>query len=509
MKRLVSICILLLYAQLAVGQWFEPKKVTDKFFPDPDIAMDIPVFNKNSGFTTYEEMNAFLKNLQEKYPSVMQIEYVGKTQRGKDIPLVILKNNTDNHKTNVLYFGRVHGDEPSGTEALLYLVQQLPADASMLAWLDTINLYIMPMVNIDGAQSNNRRTANTIDLNRDQSKLDTPEARSMHQVVARVDPQLIVDFHEYQPDRSDWLRITPKVVTTPFDVMFLYSGNPNVPDVFRDVITETFIKSAMKVLDQNELTHHAYYSSSRSFDNVNVTVGGASPRSTANAMALKNKLSLIIETRGIRLGRTSMKRRVWGAYLVAKDILATTVANTGLIESTLEKGLEDSSDIAVRFQAERVADNPMPFLDMVQNEMIHINVDTRYSTQSVPTLTRAVPMAYYINPSQERAIEILTVMGVEIDTLEADTEVEAEIFTVRSLADSPNEVGGVYPVAVRTRKEIVKKKFAKGTYVIRTNQPLKRAITVLLEPESGNGFANYKVIPLSLHQEFPVYRILK
>ena len=65
-----------------------------------------------------------------------------------------------------------------------------------------MDLYILPSVNIDGSEQGERLTANGIDLNRDQTLLSTPEARTLQRVALTVNPHLFIDFHEYKPLRA-------------------------------------------------------------------------------------------------------------------------------------------------------------------------------------------------------------------------------------------------------------------------------------------------------------------
>ena len=37
----------------------QSKKLTKKFFPDPNIEINTPAFNKKKGFTKYDEMMTF------------------------------------------------------------------------------------------------------------------------------------------------------------------------------------------------------------------------------------------------------------------------------------------------------------------------------------------------------------------------------------------------------------------------------------------------------------------
>ena len=92
MKIVLQLLILLLPFSL-LGQLNNPqsRKVTEKFFPDPDIEIHTPAFQKKKGFTNYKEMMAFLEKLTRKYPDIIHMEFIGESQKGKKIPLVLFE----------------------------------------------------------------------------------------------------------------------------------------------------------------------------------------------------------------------------------------------------------------------------------------------------------------------------------------------------------------------------------------------------------------------------------
>lgn len=506
MKKLFIILSILLAGNTLWAQFYEPKKVTEKFYPDPAIEINIPSLQKGRGFTSYNEMMSFLNELVAAHPSVLSMKMAGNTQRGKEIPLIKISKGNDEDKIRIIYIARVHGDEPAGTEGMMYFVQQMAGNSQLQYLLDKISIYILPMLNIDGAETNTRRTANGIDMNRDQSKLETPEAQVLHHVINEVEPHVSVDYHEYQPVRSDFGKLSPDVLGTPWDVMFLFSGNPNVPQVIRTAVDSMFLPEAKKTLDANGLTHHNYYSSSNSYDNIRINVGGSSPRSTSNAIALKNTISMLMETRGIQLGSTALKRRTWSTYLLAETFAKTAYENDDEIRAILKAGLEDRSDVVVRFSSKKADNQPLPFLDFVKNEIVMLNVDMSYAMYQRPLQTRSLPEAYYILPDQYRAIKVLQNMGVEVTMLPTADSILVEAHTITSLRESSADVGGVYPLRARVRTETKVMKLPAGTFRVDSRQKNIRAATVLLEPESSNGFVNYRVIDVEMGKLVPVFR---
>lgn len=510
-KSFLIVCFIFFLNLFSVhAQWYEPKRVTKEFYADPDIEMDIPSFKEKVKFTSYKEMLLWIEDVKQKHSEVMKVEVIGNTHKGRQIPMITLSKGNNQGKINVFYFARVHGDEPAGTEALLYFVHQLLTNDSLQYLFEKLNFYVIPSLNIDGAESFSRRTATDIDMNRDQSKLQTIEAQILHSIVNKIQPHVAVDFHEYQPMRTDFIKLAPeRALATPWDVMLLYSGNPNVPVSLRNIVSDVFLPEIYKILDENKLTHHTYYSSRNQYGHISIPIGGASPRSTSNALALKNIVTLLVETRGIRLGTTSLKRRTYGAYLNAYSIANTAYNNTEKILQAIEDGVNDRSDIAVRFSSKKIEKYELPFLDVAKKEIVKLNVPVSLSTESVPTLTRKMPEAYYLLSTEVKAVEILKNMGVQVDVLSKEETLKVESFYVKTIKESGTSIGGVYPVSVQVDIQKKSVTFPIGTFKISTYQKCLRVPTVLLEPESSNGFVNYRVINVQPKSEIPIYRLLK
>ena len=120
--------------------------------------------------------------------------------------------------------------------------------------LDKIDIAFVPMANIDGYEKQDRYAANGLDLNRDQTKLIIKESKFLKQCFSDFNPHVAIDFHEYNPYRKDFAQLGNNGVTSRYDVMFMSSGNLNVPQKLRDFTNEVFIKDeAMRkrMLDTN------------------------------------------------------------------------------------------------------------------------------------------------------------------------------------------------------------------------------------------------------------------
>lgn len=507
MKQILFILCLLLSGLPFYAQ--QTGKVTDKFFPDPQIEIATPAFAKKHGFTNYRELMDYLHKLTTSYPDRVKLQIVGRTQRGRDIPMIKLSSGGSD-KLRVLYAGCVHGNEPAGTEGLLYFMKQLVSDPKLEVLLDKIDFYILPSVNIDGSEQGERATANGIDLNRDQTLLSTPEARMLHRVASTVKPDVFIDFHEYKPLRASYEEVVDgQLLTNPNDFMFLWSSNPNVAPTLQSAIDELYVPEASRMADTEGLRHHTYFTTKSDRGDVVFNIGGSSPRSSSNIMALRGAVSMLMEIRGIGLGRTSYKRRVNTVYKLAESFARTTFDHAAQIRKAVDEAAHYNGDIAVNFRSKAASDYPLTFIDILGNKEVDVPVEARIAIESEVFLSRQRPVAYYLDQNQSRAVEILNNYGVKMERLETSQTLPLECYTVTSAVESHERVAGILPLNVKTQTDVRTVTLPAGSYRIPLSQPLATLVTVLLEPESANGFINYRVIDAAMGQTPGVYREIK
>jgi murein tripeptide amidase MpaA len=82
----------------------------------------------------------------------------------------------------VLLWSQMHGDESTATSALFDLFEYIRAhrqDAAVRGILSSLTLHVIPMLNPDGAERFQRRNVQSIDINRDALRLQTPEGRML------------------------------------------------------------------------------------------------------------------------------------------------------------------------------------------------------------------------------------------------------------------------------------------------------------------------------------------
>ena len=151
--------------------------------------------------TTYAQMTVRLQQDAEKSPLVRLVS-LGKSASGaRRLWLVRLADpKTDPAQTQrLLVLCRQHGDEPASTEALLRLIDGVASGGEpvLRSELAHVTLYVVPMVNPDGAGAGTRVNANGADLNRDWGVFHQPETRAVAAAAKSLRPALVIDAHNW------------------------------------------------------------------------------------------------------------------------------------------------------------------------------------------------------------------------------------------------------------------------------------------------------------------------
>jgi len=151
--------------------------------------------------TSYATITAFL-NEAGRSPQI-DVQVIGQSVENRNLYRVRLSRGK--RKTagwRILIYAQQHGNEPAGKEAALYLIKKV---AENPAWLpNDVEIFIIPQVNPDGAEKNQRRNARNTDLNRDHCLLDQPETRILHRTFRELQPQVAIDCHEFGRDSRDY-----------------------------------------------------------------------------------------------------------------------------------------------------------------------------------------------------------------------------------------------------------------------------------------------------------------
>jgi hypothetical protein len=143
---------------------------------------------------THEEVTARLKGVAAGNGGMFSIEEIGRSIEGRSIHHLW----TGSGPTPVLLWSQMHGDEPTATAALFDVYEYLSKhrdDPAVRRILSALTLHFVPMLNPDGAERFQRRNAQSIDINRDALRLQTPEGKLLKGLRDRLDPKVGFNLH--------------------------------------------------------------------------------------------------------------------------------------------------------------------------------------------------------------------------------------------------------------------------------------------------------------------------
>ncbi|RZM21400.1 MAG: carboxypeptidase [Pedobacter sp.] len=131
----------------------------------------------------------------EKLTADFKVKQIGISAEQRAIHLVTCGKGP----TKIMLWSQMHGDEATGTMALLDLIGFLSTDVDEKLKdliLTQCKLYLIPMVNPDGAERFTRRNAQQLDINRDYRYAVSPEAKILKDIRREIQPQFGFNLHD-------------------------------------------------------------------------------------------------------------------------------------------------------------------------------------------------------------------------------------------------------------------------------------------------------------------------
>ena len=135
-------------------------------------------------YITNEHIEPILKVVSKNF----DVATVGHSVNGLPIYGIQLGNGSK----KVLMWSQMHGNESTTTKACFDLLNYLVDNEDLLK---KCKLYIIPILNPDGAKSYTRLNANNIDLNRDAQDLTQPESVVLKKVFETFKPDFCFNLH--------------------------------------------------------------------------------------------------------------------------------------------------------------------------------------------------------------------------------------------------------------------------------------------------------------------------
>jgi len=188
-------------------------------------------------YHTYSEINSEIHALASAYPTIAQISSIGQSIEGRDLWAIKISDNVaqDEDEPVVVFMGAHHAREWISVETPFltakYLLDKYAGNAQIKNYVDSAEIWIVPMVNPDGHQysvdsdrlwrknrRNNGDGSYGVDLNRNYEKewggpgssgdtfsetyrgpapFSEPESQACRDFIKSVEPKALITYHSY------------------------------------------------------------------------------------------------------------------------------------------------------------------------------------------------------------------------------------------------------------------------------------------------------------------------
>lgn len=474
-------------------------------FPAPTVHHETPGLAEwRRHYTADDEMQAWLDELvragANSAARVTRID-AGRSQQG--VPLQALRFSRGAGHPAVLLIGQQHGDEPAGAEALMVLAREL-AQGPGAAVLDRIDVAMLVRANPDGAARATRVAADGTDINRDHLLLRTPEARAIALLAREFEPIVVVDLHEYTV-AGRYLEKFDAVQR--YDVLLQYATTANYAAALSEASERWFIEPLRGALEREGLSHEWYYTNPITPDDLRISMGGLQPDTGRNVHGLKQTVSILLESRGVGIGRLHLQRRVHSQLVALRSLLDSAAAHAPELLALRHHAGAALAATACRGDMVVLATSTTQQRDLVMLDPVSgadktLSVQWESALQPRALRTRERPCGYWLAADAGLAVQRLRELGVQVRRFAGDAPLQAEAWRElsRRIGARPDVRGVVADaqgsvIDVRVALQPLAASAPAGSWYVPLDQPLAQLAVAALEPDTPSSYYANRVLP--------------
>ena len=455
--------------------------------------------------TSHSEMLEFLTNVDNS-SDLITLEYIGQSVEGRDIPIIHYLNKCDEKKIKILIVSQQHGNEPSGKEAALLLINKLANSENAEAYKN-LDLLIIPSLNPDGNESAKRTNANKEDLNRNHLLLTEPEVIALHKIFNEYMPEVTLDVHEYSAYRKSFLEVGYVRST---EEQFGALTNLNIaPAIISYQLKELF--SFLETdLNSKNVSFSNYYKINNPIDTVRSSTAGIIDG--RQSFGILSTFSLILEGKNGKSFNSDLERRS-NDQLHAIESFLNFVNDRSkeiklLVEEEREKLVSLADSVIIQMDYEFTGE----FID-IPIQMIPSLKDTSSVMHFSPKIKKlksvSRPSGYIIPNTQTSIVSLLDKHNIEYEVIDASVSKKVEIYSIDNIEEKHIE-NKKFKVAT-TSKRLDNYICQKGDIIIPINQLHNTMLAIALEPESMWGLFQSELFEdlLQIGKDYPILRLVK
>jgi hypothetical protein len=294
-----------------------------------------------------------------------------------------------------------------------------------------------------------------------------------------------------------------------YDALLQYATTANIPEFLTKASEEWYRRPLVTALNAQGLSNAWYYTTSTDITDKKISMGGTQPDTGRNVNGLKNTVSLLIETRGVGIGRLHIQRRVHTHVTALSSVLTSTAQRAnelGQLQPYIEKEIaaQACKNEAVVEAGPTLLQQDLAMLDPVTGADKALRVDWNSALTLRKIKARARPCGYWLSASAKTAVERLRLQGVQVMRVTEAGSVLGDMYreTARSagarqdVRGSISDAGQIIKTEVSLQRGVIDT--PSGSYYVPLNQPLANLVIAALEPDTQNSyFANQLIDSLA------------
>lgn len=460
---------------------------------------------------SYEDTMKFVDRLIAANPTQFSSIEIGKSHAGRSIKMIVANESgqfsanmiKSNAKPTILIQAGIHSGEIDGKDAGFMLLRDI-ATGKRRDLLTKVNILFIPILNVDGHERRSefnrinqrgpvemgfRTNGNNLNLNRDYTKLDTPEVKSVMHVINEFEPDLYVDVHvtdgaDYQYDVTygftpDFASESPKIAQV-------------LADKFQPHIDKTLSESdhipgpLVFVMDKREFKS-------------GLAGWIAGPRFSNGWGDLAAVPTILVENHSLK----PYKQRVLGTYVFLDGVIDAlsihhkTLKNAVVAEQNTPETLVLDRKYATEPDYISFKGIKYKKFDSAlsgQTEVKYIGEAEQYEQLPIfwrKTVTKetAVPEAFYIPEAYSFIVNKLTIQGVKVEKVSEESAVSGlKRADVKDFSFEKLPFEGRFRVSAEFDYQALEPKSLAGWYKVATAQARGKLATHLLHPEAPDSF---------------------
>jgi len=463
--------------------------------------------------SSHSELSQFIKEVDEK-SDLIKSEVLTESVEGRELFAIYFSKNgfvKDESKIKVLIFAQQHGNEQSGKEGALLLINELLKPENQYLF-DKIDFVLVPQMNPDGSEKNQRRNGNTMDLNRNHLILTEPETIGIHKLFNKYHFEVTMDVHEYAPYGETYKNYGYRHNS---DEEVGVTTNVNVSEEIRTLSKKEYLPFIQKYFEDRNFSYFEYspggppeidYIRHSTFD---INDGRQS-------LGIQNTFSFIQEgLNGKDVFLDNIKHRAEGQMTGMLGLLEFAYNHKDEIKNLVaverEKLISNKVSDKVAIQLDHFSDGSklkLPLLSYYSNKDTVITVnDYRPIVKSIYDVER--PKGYLVPKSLNELVDWADRHELIYSDYKKSDNDKIEQYFISGIDSMDFERDIIVNPIVEVK--VVQNNISECDYIfIPVNQLRNNMIVIALEPKSMLGLVTYKQFEhlLKKGEIFPILRLV-